>query len=145
MTDEVRALTADLFDTMYEAKGRGLAAPQVGAMQRLFVMDAGWKEGKPSPIVMINPDILWMSDDRAEGPEGCLSIPGISTQIARATEIRIRWTDLQGQRAEADLSGFPAICAQHEFDHLDGIVTFNRLPPQARALAEAQFEALKFA
>ncbi|MDZ4096206.1 MAG: peptide deformylase [Paracoccaceae bacterium] len=141
ITPEIRNLAADLLATMYAAPGRGLAAPQVGAMLRLFVMDAGWKEGNPSPLVIINPDILWMSDDRAEGPEGCLSIPGINVNISRACQIRLRWVDLDGQEHDEMLSGFAAACAQHEFDHLDGIVTLRRLSPEARARAEAAYFA----
>lgn len=137
--DDVRDLARDMLETMYAAPGRGLAAPQVGVLKRLFVMDVGWKEGKPSPMVMINPDILWMSDTRAMGPEGCLSIPGIAPEVSRAESIRIRWTGLDGQQAEVEMTGFAAICAQHEFDHLDGVVTLMRLSAQARAAAEAAY------
>ena len=137
--DDLRVLAADMFETMYAAPGRGLAAPQVGVLRRMFVMDVGWKDGTPSPVAMINPDILWMSEARTTGAEGCLSLPGLTTDISRATSIRIRWTDLEGQAVEAELSGFAAVCAQHEFDHLDGIVTLMRLPAAARAKAEAAY------
>ena len=73
---EVHALARDMLETMYDAPGRGLAAPQVGVPLRLFVMDCGWKEGEPRPVVMVNPNIQWQSEDRVIGPEGCLSIPG---------------------------------------------------------------------
>ena len=136
-----RGLAADMLDTMYHAPGRGLAAPQVGVSLRVFVMDATWKEGAPAPQVFVNPVIVSRSDDLATGPEGCLSIPGITTAIARATAIRLRWTDLDGMGQEADLTGFHAICAQHEIDHLDGIVTLDRLSPEARAKAEAEYLA----
>ncbi len=136
-----RGLAADMLDTMYHAQGRGLAAPQVGVSLRVFVMDATWKEGAPAPQVFVNPVIVSRSDDVATGPEGCLSIPGITTAIARATAIRLRWTDLDGMGQEADLTGFHAICAQHEIDHLDGIVTLDRLSPEARAKAEAEYLA----
>lgn len=134
-------LAADMLDTMYHVQGRGLAAPQVGVSMRVFVMDATWKEGTPAPQVFVNPVIVSRSDDVATGPEGCLSIPGITTAIARATAIRLRWTDLDGMGQEADLTGFHAICAQHEIDHLDGIVTLDRLSPEARAKAEAEYLA----
>ncbi|THD85301.1 peptide deformylase [Aliigemmobacter aestuarii] len=137
--EDVRDLVRDMLDTMYDAPGRGLAAPQVGVLKRLFVMDVTWKEGHPDPVVMINPDILWMSEERSIGPEGCLSLPGIAPEVKRAERIRVRWTDLEGQQAEAEFSGFAAICVQHEFDHLDGIVTLMRLSPQARASAEAAY------
>lgn len=141
ITPALHTLAADMLQTMYAAPGRGLAAPQVGAMIRLFVMDATWKEGRFDPIVMLNPKILWASENRKTGPEGCLSIPGITTEISRATDIRIGWTDLGGNRQQADFTGFAAICAQHEYDHLDGIVTLQHLSPEARALAETEFFA----
>lgn len=139
ITPGVQQLAADMLETMYAAKGRGLAGPQVGAMLRLFVMDTTWKEGTPAPRVVINPDILWMSDARSDGPEGCLSLPGITTQINRALVVRLRYAGLDGVLCDAELDGFDAICAQHEFDHLDGIVTLNRLTPEARAIAEKQY------
>lgn len=139
VAEDVAQLAADMLDTMYAAPGRGLAAPQVGVLLRLFVMDTTWKEGTPAPRVVINPQILWRSDDTATGVEGCLSIPGISTDITRARQIRMAWTDLQGQAFEETLSGFAAICAQHEYDHLDGLVTFDRLPPNQRAAVQAAY------
>jgi peptide deformylase len=134
-TDAVRTLAADMLETMYAAPGRGLAAPQVGHLIRLFVMDVTWKEGTPAPRICLNPEILWRSEATATGAEGCLSIPGISTDIIRAAEIHLRWTKLDGTTQDEILTGFAAICAQHEYDHLDGLVTFDRLPPAARATA----------
>lgn len=141
ITAETGALAADMLETMYAAPGRGLAAPQVGVLLRLFVMDTTWKEGARSPRVCLNPEILWRSDARVSGPEGCLSIPGILTRVERAETIRLRWTGLDGVTREEDLTGFDAICAQHEYDHLDGIVTLDRLPPEIRAQAEAEYIA----
>lgn len=138
LTDALRILAADMLETMYHAPGRGLAAPQVGRLERLFVMDVTWKEGTHSPVVMVNPEMLELSEERALGPEGCLSIPGPTTMVERAKEVRMRWTDLDGNLREERLTGFAAICAQHEYDHLDGIVTLDRLPPEARAQAEAE-------
>ena len=136
-----RALAEDMLETMYAAPGRGLAAPQVGALIRLFVMDVAWKEGHPAPRILLNPEILWSAATTATGPEGCLSIPGLTADIPRATEIRLRWTDVDGHRHEETLTGFAAICAQHEIDHLDGRVTFDRLPPAQRAALEAAYLA----
>lgn len=136
VTGDVRGLAADMLDTMYAAPGRGLAAPQVGVLLRLFVMDCTWKEGHFAPQVLVNPEILWRSADCATGPEGCLSLPGITTQVERARELRLRWHDLDGGLHEDTLSGFAAICAQHEYDHLDGILTLDHLDPATRAEAE---------
>lgn len=135
LSEGLRELAAEMLQTMYEAPGRGLAAPQVGHLIRLFVMDVTWKEGTPSPVVMVNPELLWSSDLRAEGPEGCLSIPGPTTMIERATEMRMRWTNLEGSVQEAVLTGMAAICAQHEYDHLDGVLTLDHLSDAARAMA----------
>ena len=138
LSDDLRSLAADMLETMYAAPGRGLAAPQVGRLVRLFVMDTTWKEGRRAPVVCVNPEILWLSDTRAVGPEGCLSIPGQTTMVERAEAVRMRWTDLDGAVREAELTGFAAICAQHEYDHLDGVLTLDRLSPEARARATAE-------
>lgn len=133
------ALARDMLDTMYAAGGRGLAAPQVGVAERLFVMDAGWKDGAPAPRVCINPEIAGRSGTQASGPEGCLSIPGVTARVARAEWIVLRWNDETGAVHQQRLEGFEAICAQHEIDHLDGIVIFDRVAPEERAGLEAAY------
>jgi len=135
--DATLSLAQDMLDTMYAAQGRGLAAPQIGALLRIFVMDVTWKTGTQSPEIFLNPEILWRSDITAPGPEGCLSIPNMVAEVTRATEIILRWTTPDGAIASQKLTGFRAICAQHEIDHLDGILTLDRLSPQARAQAES--------
>ncbi|SDI13289.1 peptide deformylase [Salipiger marinus] len=139
---ELDALIRDMFETMYDAPGRGLAGPQVGAMLRVFVMDAGWKDGEMTPRACINPRILWMSEETAVGPEGCLSIPGVTAQVRRAARLRLGYTDLDGAAQEVDLHGAEAIVAQHEYDHLDGLVHFDRLEPEVRAALMADYGAL---
>ena len=138
-TDDVTGLAANMLDTMYAAPGRGLAAPQIGVLKRLFVMDVAWTEGPRAPMVVIDPQILWRSAVSATGPEGCLSIPGVTTDIRRATAIRMVWTDQNGKDHDETLTGFAAICAQHEYDHLDGIVTFDRLAPDLRTATLAAY------
>jgi peptide deformylase len=140
VTDTIRKLAADMFDTMYAAPGRGLAGPQVGAMVRLFVMDATWKEGVKSPLVMINPEILSHSDERVEMDEVCLSIPGVEAPVTRPTRITIRWMDLDGATHVCEMDGAEARIAQHEFDHLNGRVHFDRLDAKARAHLEAAYQ-----
>lgn len=135
----LRGLAADMFDTMYAAQGRGLAAPQIGVMQRVFVMDVTWKEGVKSPVTMINPVIEWASGQVVTGPEGCLSIPGVVADVTRPDTVRMRWQDLDGDMQIQTLTGFAAICAQHELDHLDGIVTFGRVSPETRAVLEQEY------
>jgi peptide deformylase len=133
VTDRVRALAADMLETMYAAPGRGLAAPQVGLGLRMFVMDVGWKDGAPDPVVCIDPVILAASDAMVTGPEGCLSIPGVPCRVTRPAEVTLEWTDLLGQRQRADLTGFAAICAQHEWDHLNGRLCIDLDEGQAPA------------
>ncbi len=134
MADLVRAM----FVTMYDAPGRGLAAPQVGVLKRLFVMDCGWKDGDMTPMVCINPEII-RAEGMAPGAEGCLSIPGVLAEVMRPERITLRFRDLDGAMHEVDLDGFEARCAQHELDHLDGIVPFDRLSPEARQVVEQAY------
>lgn len=131
------ALAVDMLETMYDAGGRGLAAPQIGVMARVFVMDAAWKSGDPVPEVFINPEILWRSPQMALGAEGCLSIPDVVADVQRHSEVILQWQLADGSTQAQKLTGFRAICAQHEIDHLNGIVTLDHLPPDARAAAIA--------
>ncbi|WP_226551066.1 peptide deformylase [Celeribacter naphthalenivorans] len=136
ITDDIRTLVSDMFETMYDAPGRGLAGPQVGAMLRLFVMDATWKEGEKSPLVAINPEIAGFSDETCEMDEGCLSIPGITATVTRPERITLSWTDLDGQRHAREMTGAEARIIQHEYDHLDGLVHFDRIDAKTRARLE---------
>ena len=131
-------LVRDMFETMYAAPGRGLAAPQVGVMKRLFVMDCGWKEGDMTPMVCINPEIVG-AEGMVAGTEGCLSIPGVLAEVMRPERIALHFRDLEGQERELWRDGMEARCAQHELDHLDGIVTFDRLSAEARRVVEATY------
>jgi peptide deformylase len=126
ITPEIVELVADMFDTMYDAPGRGLAAPQVGRTERIFVFDAGWKDGTPTPVACINPEIISLSETQLTGEEGCLSIPGVPMDISRAAEVTLRWTDVEGIH-ERSFTGAEAVIVQHEYDHLDGIVIYDRV------------------
>ena len=139
LDDGVRRLAADMLETMYAAPGRGLAAPQVGVMRRLFVMDTAWKDGAPDPIVLLNPEIVSVSEETETRGEGCLSIPGVLAEVTRPAEVTMRWTGLDGVAHEETLTGFAAACAQHELDHLDGIVTFDRVSAEGRAELEVAY------
>ena len=141
INDETRALAADLLDTMYDAPGRGLAAPQIGVRTRVCVMDTSWKDGTPTPLVLINPVIMDRAPDLATGPEGCLSLPGVTAQVTRPAQITVSWQDPTGARHSRMFDGFEAACLQHEIDHLDGIMTLDRLPEDARAKLIAAYEA----
>lgn len=126
---ELGELAADLLATMYAARGRGLAAPQVGISRRIFVMDAGWKDGLPDPLVMLDPEILWRSEDSGTEVESCLSIPDHPVSVTRPLAITIGWYDLQGHHQMRQLSGAAARIAQHEADHLDGHLILKDIPP----------------
>lgn len=141
ITPEIETLAADMLETMYDAPGRGLAAPQVGVLQRIFVMDAGWKEGKSDPIVCINPMLQEVSEERAANSEGCLSIPGVSAEVSRPAQVQMVWTGLNGGRYVQSFDGFAAACVQHELDHLDGVVTFDHLSADDRKALVAEYHA----
>ncbi|APZ53160.1 peptide deformylase [Salipiger abyssi] len=134
-------LITDMFETMYAAPGRGLAAPQVGVLSRVFVMDAGWKDGDMTPLALINPHILEVSGETQAGDEGCLSIPGVTARVTRATRVRMGFTDLTGAAQERVFEGAEAVIAQHEYDHLDGLVHFDRLDPEVAARLMRDYEA----
>ncbi|MCL4139653.1 UNVERIFIED_CONTAM: hypothetical protein GTU68_059466 [Idotea baltica] len=139
-----------MLETMYDAPGIGLAAPQVGVLHRLIVLDCVKEEGaapcptvmkqaQPSPVVFVNPKIVEASESRSDAEEACLSIPGITTFINRPDWVILEWTDARGETQRQRLDGAWARCAQHELDHLNGIVTFDRLDAPARHAAETQY------
>lgn len=125
---QVRQLVADLLATMYAVGGRGLAAPQIGVPQRVFVMDAGWKEGRPEPLVMLDPEILSRSAEMSEAVEQCLSLPGRPVAVSRPVQIAMAWYDLTGRLHQRTLEGIDARIAQHETDHLDGRLIVDNQP-----------------
>lgn len=132
VTDETRALIADMFETMYDAPGIGLAAIQVGVPKRLLVIDLQEPEeegGEPvrRPMVFINPEILEESDTIQSYNEGCLSVPDQYAEVERPDHIRARWLDENGKVHEEELDGLLAICLQHEMDHLEGILFIDHL------------------
>jgi peptide deformylase len=120
----VAALLDDMVETMRAARGVGLAAPQIGVDLRLIVVDPG---GEAPPLRMVNPEIVWASDEVEDGREGCLSIPGQSAQLARPGRVRVRWREADGAEREAEADGRLARALQHEIDHLDGRLYVDRL------------------
>jgi peptide deformylase len=125
--DSLRALIDDMLETMYEANGIGLAATQIDVHQRLVVIDTS--EERNQPMVLINPEITWMSDERVKGDEGCLSVPGIYDGVERATAVKVTALDRDGQTQNIEAEGLLAICIQHELDHLKGKVFVEYLSP----------------
>lgn len=139
VTSDVHALARDMMETMYAAPGRGLAGPQVGVMKRIFVTDFSWKDGTPDPLVFINPEILQHSETLTEAEEGCLSIPGVTARVPRPDWVHMEWSSLDGARLSQVFSGFAAVCVQHELDHLNGLVTFDRVPADERDRIEMEY------
>lgn len=125
MTERVTRLIEDMFDTMYEADGVGLAAPQVGILRRIFVVDTTMDESEPQRYVMINPEILETSGEQ-EGMEGCLSVPGKHAVVKRANRVKVRAQDENMEWFELEAEGLLARAIQHEYDHLDGIMYVDR-------------------
>ena len=127
VTAEVRQLAEDMFETMYEAPGIGLAAIQIGVPQRLITMDLAKKEEPKTPRVFINPEILWSSEEKSTYEEGCLSIPEYYEEVERPAKVRVRFTDLDGKVHEEEAEGLFATCIQHEIDHLNGVLFVDYL------------------
>jgi peptide deformylase len=119
---DVRVLVEDMFETMYEAPGIGLAAIQVGVPQRVVVLDLARKDEPKDPQVFINPEILWSSDEIAVHEEGCLSIPEFYEDVERPAKVRVKYLDLDGKPQEVEADGLLATCLQHEIDHVNGIL-----------------------
>lgn len=142
ITAELRRLADDMLETMYDAPGIGLAAPQVGVTKRLIVMDC-IKDGPPEPFVMFNPQVVWSSEDLSVYEEGCLSIPEQYADIKRPAEVQVRWTDPDGAAQERQFSGLWATCVQHEIDHLDGKLFIDYLGPLKRQMITRKMEKLK--
>ena len=123
----IRKLVEDMFETMYDAPGIGLAAIQVGVPQRVVTMDLSKKEDHAEPAVFINPEIVWSSQEKSVYEEGCLSIPDVHEDVERPAKVRIRYLDLDGKPHEEEAEGLYATCIQHEVDHLNGKLFIDRI------------------
>jgi len=144
VTDDIRTLAADMLETMYDAPGVGLAAPQVGVSKRLFVMDCVKEDdAPPKPMVLINPQVTWTSEDMNSYEEGCLSIPEQYGDVVRPSEVDVTWMDLDGVQQSQRFDGLWATCAQHEIDHLDGKLFIDYLGPLKRQMITRKMQKLK--
>lgn len=140
--DELRKLVEDMFETMYNAQGVGLAAPQVGVSKRLFVMDVPNEEGESNKIALINPEII-VQEGEQTGDEGCLSFPGIYTTVRREVRTVVRYRDVFGNEQELDCRDLSARCVLHETDHCDGIVFLDRMSMLKREMAKRKIKKLQ--
>ena len=144
ISDELRKLADDMLETMYDAPGVGLAAPQIGDLRRLIVMDCVKDEGEaPQPMVMFNPEVILNSDDLNVYEEGCLSIPEQYAEVTRPKEVKVRWLDRDGNLQEKDFDGLWATCVQHEIDHLNGKLFIDYLGPMKRQMITRKSMKLK--
>ena len=144
--ERIRTLVADMLETMYEAKGVGLAATQVDVHERLLVMDVS--DERNEPLVVINPRVVWTSDEVVLGDEGCLSVPGFSGDVERYAEIHIEYENELGDTHKLEATELLAVCVQHEMDHLIGKVYVEYLSPLKRGRIKTKLikeakEALK--
>ncbi|OEU74442.1 MAG: peptide deformylase [Desulfuromonadales bacterium C00003093] len=136
--DELRQLAADLAETMYDAPGVGLAAPQVGVLKRLVVIDCSGSEEPNDLLVAVNPEIVDTEGDSLK-EEGCLSVPGFWANVKRAEKATMRYQDVEGNTHERTADGLLGICMQHETDHLEGILFVDRLSPLKRSLFRKKY------
>ncbi len=144
ITDDLRQLADDMLATMYEAPGIGLAAPQVGVLQRLVVMDCIKEKGEaPRPLVMFNPEVVAASDETSVYEEGCLSIPEQFADVTRPSEVEVRWMTRDGTEQSEVFTGLWATCAQHEIDHLEGKLFIDYLKPLRRQMITRKMVKLK--
>ena len=125
--EAVRALAPRMLSAMYAAPGIGLAAPQVGDLLRLVVLDLGKDENAREPMVMVNPEIVASSTEVAVREEGCLSLPGQYADVERPARVKVRWRDLDGSKREMEAEGLLGTCIQHEVDHLDGVLFVDHI------------------
>ena len=134
----LRQLAEDMAETMYAAPGVGLAAPQVGELQRLIVLDCSANDEPADLIMAVNPEIIAQEGESLE-EEGCLSVPGFYANVKRHSKVRMRYQDLEGEVRERDAEGLLAVCIQHEIDHLDGILFVDRLSPLKRSMFRKKY------
>lgn len=140
ITPEIRTLAADMLDTMYDAPGIGLAAIQVGVPTRLVVVDLGRAEEDRDPLVLVDPEIVWSSEETRVHEEGCLSIPEFYEEVERPDRVRVRYRGLDGAVVETEADGMLATCLQHEIDHLDGVLFIDHLSRLKRSRVIKKFE-----
>ena len=124
---EVRVLVNDMFETMYEAPGVGLAAIQVGVAKRIVTADTAKKDEGKQPQVFINPEIVWSSEEKKTYEEGCLSIPEYYEEVERPAQVTVKYLDLAGKEHELKATGLLAVCIQHEIDHLNGVLFIDHI------------------
>ena len=138
--DDLRRFLDDMLETMYESNGCGLAAPQVGVSQRIVVIDIAHEDEEPQPIYMVNPEIVWKSEETKVCEEGCLSVPGQRAEVERPAAVKIKYLDYNGKEQLLNADDFLAVAAQHELDHLDGVLYIDHLSRLRRQMLIKKLE-----
>jgi len=139
--DNIREILQNMTETMYDKKGVGLAAPQVGISKRMLVLD--WSGEGEELRKVVNPVITPLTEEKIDWEEGCLSIPGIYKKVERVAKIRVDYLNEKGEKITEELEGFPAIVMQHEFDHLEAVLFVDRISPMAKRMVTKKLQALK--
>jgi peptide deformylase len=137
--DGIRKLVDDMFDTMYKAPGIGLAAIQIGVPKRVIILDLSKKEDDHKPLVFINPEVTWISEDKSKYEEGCLSIPDYYEEVERPAKVKVKYLDIDGKAHETEAKGLLATCLQHEIDHINGVLFIDHLSRLKRSLIIKKF------
>lgn len=146
VTDPIRQLVEEMLETMYQAPGIGLAAPQIGVNARVLVMDCAKREddrNSAEPMCLINPEITWQADTLEEHEEGCLSIPDVYANVTRPSAVSVRFLDQMGDEQERTFDGIWGVCVQHEIDHLNGKLFIDYLSPMRRRMITSKMQKLK--
>ena len=141
--DEIRKLLDDMLETMYASNGCGLAAPQIGVSKRIVVIDIAHEGEEPAPIYMVDPEIVWSSEETEVCEEGCLSVPGQRAEVERPASVRIKYLDYQGNDKELLAEDFLAVATQHELDHLDGILYIDKISRLKRQMLLKKLEKFR--
>ena len=137
---DIRALIEDMFETMYAAPGIGLAAIQIGVPRRVVTMDLAKKDDPAEPLVFINPEIVWSSDEKATYEEGCLSIPEYYEEVERPKSVRVKFLDRDGKPQEMEADGLLSTCLQHEIDHINGVLFIDHISKLKRNMVLKKFK-----
>ena len=141
--DELRALMDDMLETMYDAPGIGLAAIQIGVPKRVIVMDLAKEDEEPNPLYLVNPEIIWHSDQDKIYEEGCLSLPEYYEEVQRPDEVKVRYLDYDGEIREMHCRDTLAVCVQHEMDHLEGVLFVDHLSRLKRQMILRKLQKTK--
>jgi peptide deformylase len=143
VTPALAKLMDDMLDTMYDAPGIGLAAPQIGVPKRILVMDVARQDEAPQPLKMANPEIIWASDELGVYEEGCLSFPEQYAEVQRPAKVKVRYLDENNEQQEIEADGLLATCVQHEIDHLEGVVFVDHISTLKRGMIMRKLKKLQ--